>query len=209
MRRAAFSVAALLVAVPAAGASHPSRQLTLRANLDGDPAIERVVASEDVSFDHSQLSARVVVFDTCRGRQRALPVVDARASLLAARFVQADGRGRAELLGAVGGPLGNVADGKARVVRLIAVRGGCPRLRTLFSYAASSPPLPAPDGFVLSSFEVNPDELERRYRGREVVLVEWYRSGAALASRARTSVYRYAVARDRYVLLRSFVATVP
>jgi hypothetical protein len=209
MRRAAFSVAALLVAVPAAGASHPSRQFTLRANLDGDRAIERVVVTEDVSFDHSQLSTRVVVLDACRGRQRAHPVVDARASLLAARFVQADGRGRTELLAAVGGPLGNLTDGKARVVRLVAVRGGCPRLKTLFSYAASSPPLPAPEGFVLSSFEVNPDELERRYRGREVVLVEWYRSGAALASRARTSVYRFATARDRYVLLRSFLATVP
>lgn len=208
MRRAAFVVAAVLVAVPAAGASHPSRQLILRANLDDDPAIERVVATEEVSSDHSAASSRVVVVDACRG-ERTHPVVQARASLLQARFVQADGRGRAEVLAAAGGPLGAVVEGKARVVRLVPVRGRCPALRTLFSYNAASPPQPAPEGFLLSSFEVTPDELERRFRGREVRLVEWYRSGAALSSRVRTSVYRYAAARDRYVLLRSFLATVP
>jgi hypothetical protein len=208
VRRAAFVVATVLVAVPAAGASHPSRQLTLRANLDGDRAIERVVATEDVSFDHSAATSRVVVVDTCRG-ERTHPVVQARASLLQARFVQADGRGSAEVLAAAGGPLGAVVDGKARVVRLVPVRGRCPALRTLFSYNAASPPQPAPAGFLLSSFEVTPDELEPRFRGREVRLVEWYRSGAALSSRVRTSVYRYAAARDRYVLLRSFLATVP
>jgi len=208
MRRAAFVVAAVLVAVPAAGASHPSRQLTLRANLDGDRAIERVVATEDASFDHSEFASRVVVVDACRG-ERTHRVVQARTSLLAARFVQADGRGRAEVLGAVGGPLGAVVDGRARVVRLVPVRGRCPALRALFSYNASSPPQPAPTGFLLSSFEVTPDELEPRFRGREVRLVEWYRSGAALSSQVRTSVYRYAAVRDRYVLLRSFLATVP
>jgi hypothetical protein len=208
MRRAAFVVAAVLVAVSAAGASHPSRQLTLRANLDGDRAIERVVATEDVSFDHSAATSRVVVVDTCRG-ERTHPVVQARAFLLQARFVQADGRGRAEVLAAVGGPLGAVVDGKARVVRLVPVRGRCPALRALFSYDAASPPQPAPAGFVLSSFEVTPDELEPRYRGREVRLVEWYRSGGALSSQVRTSVYRYAAGRDRYVLLRSFLATIP
>lgn len=210
MRRAAFFVAAVLVAVPAAEASHPSRQLTLRANLDGDRAVERVVATEDVSFDHSSVTSRVVVVDTCRG-ERTHTVVHARASLLQARFVQADGRGRPEVLAAVGGPLGAGAlvDGKARVVRLVSFRGRCPALRALFSYNAASPPQPAPAGFLLSSFEVTPDELEPRFRGREVRLVEWYRSGAALSSRVRTSVYRYAAARDRYVLLRTFLATTP
>jgi hypothetical protein len=209
MRRAAFIVATVLVAVPAGGASHPSREITLRANLDGDRAVERVVATEDSSVDHSELSARVAVLDRCAGRERTLRVADGRASLLAARFLQADGRGRAEVLGAVGGPLGTVGAGAAKVVRLVAVRRGCPRLRALFSYSASSPPLPAPEGFLLSSYELRPDELEARYRGRELVLVEWYRSGAALSSRVRTSTYRYATSNDRYVLLKSFVATVP
>ena len=209
MRRAALIVATVLVAVPAAGASHPSRQVTLHANLDADRALERVVAREDSSVDHTELSARVAVVDFCGGRSRTLGLVSGRASLLAARFFQADGRGRVEVLAAVGGPIGEVGQGAAKVVRLVAARGGCPRVRALLAYSASSPPFPTPEGFVLSSFEIRPDEVESRYPGREIVLVEWYRSGAALASRVRTSTYRYATAKDRYVLLKSFVTTVP
>lgn len=205
MRLVAALVAA--AAVPAAFAAHPSQLRETKANLDRDRALERIVASEDVSSDHSVWRASVAVVDRCRGRDRSLLVLDGYQRLETARAVQADGRSARETLGVLRGLAAGA--GEARLVRLVARAGRCPSLRTLFSYvAARAEPGPVPE-LRLTWFTVDLAELERRYPGRELRLVEQFSMPPMLSSVRRETLYRHVRTRDVYVAYATRTHRVP
>lgn len=191
-------VALALVVAPAALASHPSQHRELKANLDRDRALERIVADEDVSRDHSIWRASVRVVDRCRGRDRSYLVLDGYQRLEIARPVQADGRGSSEVLVLLRGSAAGA--GGARIVRLTPRSGRCPSLRTLFTYvAARAEPGPVPD-LRLTWFTVELVELERRYGGRELRLTEEFTMPPMLSAVRRETLYRYVRGRDTYVV---------
>jgi hypothetical protein len=195
-----------LVAVPAALASHPSRLVETKANLDGDRAAERIVGVEDVSRDHSTWRASVRIVDRCGGRERSYPVVAGFPRLGEAKAEQVDGRGAKEVLGVVYSV--SAGDGVARLVRLVGRRGRCGALRTLFSYVAAKSDRPGP-GLDLVQFTVEVVELDTRHPGRELRLTELFQTPPMLSSVHREKLYRYARSRDTYVLYDTNVHRVP
>ena len=195
----------LLVAVPAALASHPSRLRSQQANLDRDRALETVVGVEDVSRDHSVWRAHVRIVDRCRGRARQYVVLDGYRQLVAADPVQADGRGANEVLAVLRGAS---ADGEGRLVRLVPRRGRCATTRRLFRYVAAETDRPAP-GQELTHFDVEVVELQADYAGRELRVTELFQSPPMLSSIHRERLYRYLRARDAYVLYATNTHRVP
>jgi hypothetical protein len=182
--RLAFVLA--LVAVPAALASHPSRLVETKANLDGDRAAERIVGVEDVSRDHSIWRASVRIVDRCGGRNRSYRVVAGFQRLGEAKAEQVDGRGAKEVLGVVYSV--SAGDGVARLVRLVRRPG---------------------PGFDLVQFTVEVVELDTRHPGRELRLTELFQTPPMLSSVHREKLYRYARARDTYVLYETNIHRVP
>lgn len=201
-----LAVLLALVAAPAALASHPSQHRELSANLDGDRALERVVAEEDVSRDHTVWRASVRIVDRCAGRNRSYPVAAGFQRLGEAKAEQVDGRGPKEVLGVVYSL--NAADGVARLVHLVSRPGRCPAPRILFAYTAARTERPA-SGLELSQFTVDVAELEARYPGRELRLTELFQTPPMLSSIQREKLYRYVRARDGYVLYATNTHRVP
>lgn len=195
-----------LVVVPAALASHPSRLIETKANLDADRASERIVGVEDVSRDHSIWRASVRIVDRCGGRNRSYRVVAGFQRLGEARAEQVDGRGAKEVLGVVYNV--SAGDGVARLVRLVSRPGRCPALRTLFDYVAAKSDRPGP-GFDLVQFTVEVVELDARYPGRELRLTELFQTPPMLSSVHREKLYRYVRPRDTYLLYETNIHRVP
>jgi hypothetical protein len=195
-----------LVAAPAALASHPSQHRQLTVNLDHDRALERVVADEEVSRDHSIWRASVRIVDRCGGRNRSYRVAGGFQRLGEAKAEQVDGRGAKEVLGVVYSV--SAADGAARLVRLVSRPGRCPALRTLFEYVAAKSERPGP-GFALVQFTVEVVELEARYPGRELRLTELFQTPPMLSSVHREKLYRSVRTRDTYVLYDTNTHRVP
>ena len=195
-----------LVVVPAALASHPSRLIETKANLDADWASERIVGMEDVSRDHSIWRASVRIVDRCGGRNRSYRVVAGFQRLGEARAEQVDGRGAKEVLGVVYSV--SAGDGVARLVRLVSTPGRCPALRTLFDYVAAKSDRAGP-GFDLVQFTVEVVELDARYPGRELRLTELFQTPPMLSSVHREKLYRYVRPRDTYLLYETNIHRVP
>ena len=195
-----------LLVVPAALASHPSRLMETKANLDGDRALERVVAVEDVSRDHSVWRASVRIVDRCGARNRSYRVVAGFQRLGEAKAEQVDGRGAKEVLGVVYSV--SAGDGVARLVRLVSRPGRCPALRTLFDYVAAKSDRPAP-GFDLVQFTVEVVELNARYPARELRVTELFQTPPMLSSVHREKLYRHVRTRDTYVLYETNTHRVP
>jgi hypothetical protein len=196
-------VLGFLALAPAALASHPSRLTNIPVNLDGDRALERLVAEENVSFDHQVWYAHVRVVDVCRGRARTHAVTRRWRQLDEARVVQADGRGRREVFALV---RRGSDQGEAKVVRLTDRRGACPAPRALFLYATDRATMPKL--LVLIAFRVELAELDPA-RGLEVRLVETFGISGMLSSRERETRYRYVVRDDRYVAYSTTWRTIP
>jgi hypothetical protein len=195
-----------LVVVPAALASHPSKLIETKANLDADRASERIVGVEAVSRDHSIWRASVRIVDRCGGRNRSYRVVAGFQRLGEARAEQVDGRGAKEVLGVVYSV--SAGDGVARLVRLVSRPERCPALRTLFDYVASKSDRPGP-GFDLVQFMVEVVELDARYPGRELRLTELFQTPPMLSSVHREKLYRYVRPRDTYLLYETNIHRVP
>jgi hypothetical protein len=195
-----------LAVVPAALATHPSQLRELKANLDRDRALERVVGVEDLSSDHRVWRASVRVVDRCRGRDRSHLVVGGYQRLETASGVQADGRGPSEAIGVLFGL--EAGTGEARLVRLIAAAGSCPKLRALFRYvaAAAEPPLP---GLRLTRFRVEMRDLVTTYPGRELSLFEEFQMPPMLSSVVRVTQHRYLRRGDRYVVYATNTHRIP
>ena len=206
----ALMCAVLILAVaPAASAAHPSRFFEYKANLDADRALERVRAEEGASSDHATFYARVAIIDRCGGRVRRHDVIahaTTYSHVVTAELVQADARGPRELLAVVKGAAGR---GAAKVVRLRQRSSSCPRPYALFSYDASQPADPPAPGFTAAGFRVEAVELARRYRGRELRLTEDFQMPPMLSSLQRETLFRYDVARDRYVAYATQTNRVP
>jgi hypothetical protein len=195
-----------LVIVPAAATAHPSQLYEVKANLDRDRPLERVVGSEDVSSDHRVWRASVRVIDRCRGRNRVHLVIGGYQQLESASPVQADARGPSEAIGVLVGSEGGT--GEARLVRLVGSSSRCPALRTLFRYVAAAAEPPTP-GLRLTRFRVEMHELETSYPGRELSLVEEFQMPPMLSSVMRVTQYRHNRKRDRYVVYATNTHRVP
>ncbi len=202
---AALGVALALLAgeignAPAAPSCHPSfTDPLLRANLDRDPALE-VVTGTNVSCAHEIAFG---VTDECRGRRKEhrLPgrgLRNERKVVEANRL--ADGR---EFLYILRQPDSAAPElGTAALVHLARIApGSCPVPRLLFWYQADRPPIPPPRGITLSAFDVEVMELNARYKGMEIRLVELF-SGRSTVRR-RITLLRYSRGTDRYVIYSS------
>jgi hypothetical protein len=195
-----------LVVVPAALATHPSQLREVKANLDRDAALERIVAAEEVSSDHSVWRASVRIVDRCRGRNRTYTVTAGFQRLGEAKAQQADGRGAMEVLGVVYGA--SARDGIARLVRLAVRPRGCPTLRTLFRYVAAESERPSRD-VELVQFTVDVVELDARFGGRELRVTELFQTPPMLSSIHRETLYRYVRRGDTYVVYATNIHRVP
>ena len=194
---------ALLVFAPAALAAHPAQLEERRANLDGDRQLETVAYWQNSSVNHESSNVGVAVGDRCAGRLRRYTVArelgSAAGRVGAVEVVNADGvTRRPEVFAWIGGV--RPGSGIVKVVRLERARGAvCPRPRTLLGYAATASPEPPP-GLTLVALSASIDDYSRAHRGREVQIVEQWRSLGDLPARTeRRLEYRYDAARGRYV----------
>jgi hypothetical protein len=167
----------------------------VRANLDRDRALERIVGVEEVSSDHAVWRASVRIVDRCGGRTRSHLVLDGYPRLETARAVHADARGPREVLALLRGAA--AGSGEARLVRL-AGGGRCPRVRPLFEYvAARAERAPVPE-LRLTWFTLELVELRRSFAGRELRLTEQFQIPEMLSSTLRETLYRYDGSSARY-----------
>ena len=194
MRAAVVFVAALVLgaAVPEALGTHPSRTQLVRANLDGDPARERLEIRESVSSDHSRMSASVTLVDRCRGVTRRYLLGRAPVERATVTVTEADGATprREVFLWLRDVP---ATRGLAKVVRLTHRAGRCPVPVALFTYVPAE---------IVTSYSVSVADAVAEWRGKEVVLAE--RFGDALSRCFAT--FRYSPPDRRYVRAR-FVCT--
>jgi hypothetical protein len=205
--RLSLAVLAAVAAAPAAFGAHPSQLREIRANLDRDRELERIVGVEDVSSDHSVWRSSVRVVDRCGGRNRSMLVLDGYQRLDTVRAVQADGRAAREVLVLLRGSAAGA--GESRLVRLVARSGRCPSLRTLFRYiAAQTEPSPIPE-LRMTWFTVEVVELEQKYAGRELRLTEQFSMPPMLSALHRETLYRHVRARDAYVAYAARTHRVP
>lgn len=182
---------------PATTRCHPPIPTTLRSgNLDTDTHRE-VVTATNVTCAH-EYSFSIV--DECVHQNqthwlRGMGQIDSH------QIVEANGRsdGR-ELFYVLRRDQGRAPDlGTAALVHLSRLHSlRCPKPRFLFLYQGEDPLIPPPRGLDLSAFEVSLVELTRRYRGREVRLVETFVRGQT--ERRRTTLLRYSAKADRYLI---------
>jgi hypothetical protein len=205
--RAPLALAVLLALPAAALATHELNAHPVEANLDGDPALERVVAEKVRSrgIDYR----RVVLHDDCDGidpgwilspRHDIVPVMEVR---------EIDGDpARPEIrLEARSGASGLA--GVARVYRYAVAEGppvSCSVPQRLFDYSTSRPRPRPPKGTWVAGFGVFVKNYRRSTPALEIRLVESLgRKGrpALTANGSRTTYWR--LEGDRYVRYRTRV----
>jgi hypothetical protein len=213
--------AALLLAccgIALAGSSAPRR-----ANLDSDPALERVVAQKLCQTPDGSVSApqpacgknqfpgrRIAVEDTCNGAPYTLAISSVQDFVDRLRVVEADGStGRREVFF----DIRSGATGRGGEARVVAFRaggtGGCLRAVDLFRYPTRATLGRVPRGASgHDSWSPVLRQFSRRYRGLEIRLTETYvdRDDAfCCPSFLRVTYFRYDRARKRYRRYRSAV----
>lgn len=190
---------ALVFAAPAAGFFEDR---SLSGDLDGDGTPEtvrtvRVVADPATGPDDETDRVKVNVADTCPTDTTVTGVQDSVGFM---RLVAADTRPGREL----SVDLRSGASARAGEYRLVAWRldpAGCGTRRNLFRYLSEKPTRRPRGTLGPASFGVTVKELERGFRGKELVLSEgWLRRGDSFCcpSVVKRSYYRYDSARDRY-----------
>lgn len=170
-----------------------------RMDLDGDRALERLVAVHDVSSDHKVERADVTAFDHCNGRELSYKLVKTGKRLSVADIRGPSSLGRRAVLFSIG------YGGRTAVARVIGlrVRPGqtCPSPFTFFAYSTSRPPKPPPAGLFARNFYVLPRNDSSRYPGPELFLIEFYGPNAGdLVSKRETY---FGFRGGRYVAYRS------
>ena len=208
MRRLVLTTLVLsLAAAPAAAFVEP---VTLRGDLDGDRALERVdavrVDLEGVADAFDRTAIRVT--DVCRGRRVTRRVAGPQDNLATLRLRTVDPRPGKEILV----DLRSGASGRLGEARVVAWRRGgasCRRARSLFAYH-SDRPTSSPPGATdeVSFFSVRLRNASRRHAGTEILLGERFlRRGdpACCGSIRKNTLLRYSRARDRYVPYRTTV----
>jgi hypothetical protein len=196
----------------------------LSANLDADPALERVVGqqlcqSSDGSLhlptpscaEDQFLRHKVVIEDMCNGMPYSRDISSVQDTVDRLRVTNADGSTqRPEIfLDMRSGATGRGGD--VRVVRYDP-NGSCWKPHRLFRYPSSATLGPIPrgaDGRVgFSPFLGN---FSKRYGGREVRMIETYvdRDDAfCCPSFRRVTYFRYSGFRDRYIRYRTRVSRI-
>jgi hypothetical protein len=200
-RRLAAVVLGLAGLAPA-GAAQAMVTDPVPAELDGDPALERLVpeAVED-RFGFEQ--RRVVLEDDCG--PRAYRILPPRDTVEVLRVVEADGRTRRPEVLAEGR---SGAAGRAGITRIARAGSPCAPPRILFSYSSTDPRPRPPRGTYVSNYGLTLRDYSADHRGREVRLQESLaRAGdpPPAAARQRLSYWRYSRAGDRWVRYRSRV----
>jgi hypothetical protein len=173
-------------AAPVASACHPDRFIQKQVNLDGDRAKEEVLAADSHDCQHTTFRAYVHIHDRCHGSWRMYDLGSEAEVLQQLRIVNADARTKRPEVFFVTRRLGPVAGGIAAVVRLDDRASACARVRVLFRYEPKDP--------ALKGFDVQLQDVTRRFPGLEVVLTEM----GEVAQ--RITRYRYDRLRDRYVV---------
>ena len=194
---------ALLVLAPAALGAHPAQLEERRANLDDDRQLETVWFWQNSSVNHETSNVGVAIGDRCAGRLRRYTVAretgTAAGRIGALEIVNADAATRRrEVFAWIGGV--RPGSGIVKVVRLDRRRAAvCPRLSTLLGYSAAASPEPL-SGLTLVALTASIADYSPAYRGREVQIVEQWRSLGDLPARTeRRLEYGYDAARGRYV----------
>jgi len=193
----ALAIAALAPAVAQAIVEEP-----VTAELDGDPALERLVpAPVEDRFGFQQ--RRVVLEDDCG--PRAYGITPPRDTVEVLRVLEADGDDRRPEILAEGR---SGASGRAGITRLARAGAPCAPPRILFSYSSTQPRPRPPRGFYVTNYGVSVRDYSSDHRGREIRLQEaLVRRGdpPLAASRQRLSYWRHVRSGDRWVRYRSRV----
>ena len=192
----ALALAAVAIAaLPASGFIRPTR---LVSDLDGGRPFEvvRVVRIRRPGVD----GTGVEILDGCPSGPIRVPVAGPQDDLAILAAMRADTRPGKEVFADLRSRRTN-ARGEIRVVAWRRARGPiCRRPRELWKYGRARLPRGASRR---ADFAADIRNFTRRYRGRELKLVElYYRPGEryrVCASIVRRSRYRYSRPRDRYV----------
>ena len=193
---------AVLAAVPLA---HGQVTKPVEADLDSDPAPEHLVVTDVTTDQFTQHNVQLQ--DTCAGAPVSYDLLRQPQDIIdRLRVVRAVGGDRPDILVvAVSG-----ASGRAGVAELERYddaqpgsgEGGCTQPKVLFSYDSTNPRPRPPRHFAVAGFRISVRNLTRRFRGREIRLVEGLagpHDALCCPSRLRVSRLRYDRARDRYV----------
>jgi hypothetical protein len=182
--------------------AHATVEQPVTANLDADPALERLVP-EPVEDRFGFVQRRVLLEDDCGPRSYRL--MGPHDTIETLRVLEADGDdGRPEVL--VEGRSG--ASGRAGTTRIARAGAPCAPPRILFSYSSLDPRPKPPRGTYVTGYGVSVRDYSSDHRGREIRLQEsLVRNGEPplAASRRRLSYWRYSRAGDRWVRYRSRV----
>jgi hypothetical protein len=200
----AATVAGALLAASAYAIFKPK---TVTGNMDTDPAAEQVTAVRIPSSvdpnDDDLAQVAVDVLDTCPAGPTDQRIAGPEEALVTLRLLDADTRpGTEALIDMRAG-----ASGRHGLLRLVSLRPGpaggpCEVPHNDFSYASTRPTRHPRGAGALTDFEIAVKDLSRRYKGKEVRLLEgWAKPTDALCCPTfeKTSLYRYDRARDRYV----------
>jgi hypothetical protein len=195
-------LAALLLAALAPQAARAMVEEPLSAELDGDPALERLVP-EPVEDRFGYEQRRVILEDDCGPRTyRLLPPRDTVADM---RVLEADADdSRPEIL--LEGRSG--VSGRAGITRVARAGAPCAPPRILFSYSSTAPRPAPPRGTYVTNYGVTLRDYTPDHRGREIRLREFLVRNdrpPLAANRQRLSYWRYSRAGDRWVRYRSRV----
>lgn len=187
---AGLAVALGLALVPAALASHPSTRVARQTNLDGDAALETVIATHIISFDHKRQRAEVVALDDCAGERRTYELAPAGRWMFPRAIRGSRVLGRPGVLFTIHYEDGHVI---ARLSRLrVQQRGECPTPSTPFDYSSATPLVAPPRGYLIAGIDVSVTDDSKRYSGRELLLTESYAEGTSRPVRAkRLTYFRY------------------
>lgn len=177
----------------------------VRGDLDGDGDPETV---RTVDPDGTGQSTQVNVLDECDvGGVTDRRIAGPEDSLAFLKLVRADrARGKEVFVDLRSGASGR--NGQARVVAWRPLsETSCRTPRNLFRYDSRRPSRPPRGATEASNFAAAVRNVTRRYRGREVVLDEFYvtrrlPAGCCPTYRKRR-YFRYVVSRDRYVRYRT------
>jgi hypothetical protein len=204
------------------GAALAAAGFTRSANLDSDPALERVVARQLCEASDGKLTRppcsedqfprrRMEVEDECAGKPYTFAISSVQDFVDRLRITNADGTTkRPEIFfdlrsGATG------RDGETGVVRIIDERPGrsCPSLKILFLYPSKSTLGRIPRRAAgRDSWSATLRDFTRRHRGKEIRLTETYvdrNDPFCCPSFERVSYFRFSRPRDRYVRYRTLV----
>jgi hypothetical protein len=227
-RRNGAAAGAAIAIVPAlialafaalAGAHGKHSPLPRDANVDADPALERIVPRNLCEARDGSLQAltdcpaglrprhRIEVDDNCKGRPYTFNLSAVGDILIQFQVVEADGRRASrEVLF----DMRNAQSGRYGEARLVRVLGGdpgnCPRRKTLFAYSGRRPLGPLPRRAVVpATWGIEVNDYSRRFAGKEIRLGETYsdRDDPSCCPSFLTYTYlRLSRAKDRYVSFR-------